>query len=291
MHKHEVEGDRNVVLAVVVNLVLTVAQIIGGVVSGSLALIADAIHNLSDAMALVIAFGARQIARLPANAGMSFGYGRAELVAALINYTTLIVIGLFLIYEAILRFIDPQGINGWIVVVLAALALVIDLITVGLTHRLAKNSMNIRAAFLHNVADALGSIGVIVAGTIIILYDWRYIDPLITLGIAAYILWQALTEGISVVRVLMLATPLDMDRDRVADTVMEVPGVKGVHHVHVWQIDEHRRSFEAHIVVANADVESWEYIKSEIRKVLSATHHVDHATLELEFDAEGGCTQ
>jgi len=289
MHTHAVDGDKKVFWAVVVNLLLTVAQIAGGIVSGSLALIADAIHNLSDAMALVIAFGARKIARLPANADMSFGYGRAEIVAALINYTTLIVIGLFLVYEAVLRFIDPQGINGWIVVVLAVVALVIDLITVGLTHSLAKTSVNIRAAFLHNLADALGSLGVIVAGTVIIVYDWRYIDPLITIGIAAYILWQAATEGVGVIRVLMLATPVDVDRDNVAESVREVEGVLGVHHVHVWQIDEHRRSFEAHIVVSDSDIDRWESIKTKIRNVLHERHDVQHSTLEMEFGAIRGC--
>ena len=282
MHKHEfADGDRKVVWAVLVNILLTVVQIIGGLVSGSLALIADAIHNLSDAMALVIAFGARKIARLPANEEMSFGYGRAELVAAIINYTTLIVIGCFLIYEAIWRFFEPLQVDGWIVVVLATVALIIDLITAGLTHKLAKHSMNIRAAFLHNLADALGSIGVILAGTLILLYDWRYIDPIITMAIAFYILWQALTEGLDVVRVLMLATPKDIDRREMVESITSIDGVVSIQHIHVWQIEENRLSLEAHLTVSAGELSECELLKTKIRKHLSEIYDVQHSTLEI----------
>ena len=282
MHKHDfADGDRKVVLAVLVNILLTIVQIIGGLVSGSLALIADAIHNLSDAMALVIAFGARKIARLPANEEMSFGYGRAELVAAIINYTTLIVIGCFLIYEAVWRFFEPLQVDGWIVVVLATVALIIDLITAGLTDKLAKHSMNIRAAFLHNLADALGSIGVILAGTLILLYDWRYIDPIITIAIAFYILWQALTEGLDVVRILMLATPKDIDRRELMESITSINGVDSIQHIHVWQIEENRLSLEAHLTVSAREFSECESLKTKIRKHLSETYDVQHSTLEI----------
>ena len=282
MHKHDfADGDRKVVWAVLVNVLLTIVQIIGGLVSGSLALIADAIHNLSDAMALVIAFGARKIARLPANEEMSFGYGRAELVAAIINYTTLIVIGCFLIYEAVWRFFEPLQVDGWIVVVLATVALIIDLITAGLTHKLAKYSMNIRAAFLHNLADALGSIGVILAGTLILLYDWRYIDPIITIAIAFYILWQALTEGLDVVRTLMLATPKDIDRRELMESITSINGVDSIQHIHVWQIEENRLSLEAHLTVSAREFSECESLKTKIRKHLSETYDVQHSTLEI----------
>ena len=135
-HAHHAgpDGDRRVALAVGVNIVLTVAQVVGGLLSGSLALIADALHNLSDALSLIIALVARRIARRPADDQMTFGYGRAEVVAALVNLTTLIVLGLFLIYEGIGRLFDPQPIDGWIVVILAAIALVVDLVTVSYTH-------------------------------------------------------------------------------------------------------------------------------------------------------------
>jgi len=148
-------GDRRLWIATGANILLTVAQIVAGLFSGSLALIADAIHNLSDAISLVLALVARRIARRPADAAMTFGYGRAEVVAALINYTTLITLSIWLAFEGVMRLFDPQDVEGWTVVIVAGIALAVDTLTAFLTLKMAKHSMNIRAAFLHNLADAL----------------------------------------------------------------------------------------------------------------------------------------
>lgn len=287
-HHHHIDpasGDRRVAAAVAVNLILTVAQFVGGLLSGSLALIADAIHNLSDALSLVIAFAARRIARRPADDTMTFGYGRAEVVAALVNLTTLIVIGLMLVYEGVQRLFDPVPVDGWIVVILAGVALVVDLITVLLTVRMAKSSMNIRAAFLHNVADALGSVAVIVAGTLILLYDWRLVDPIVTLGISAYILWHAGSELPPVIRLLMLGAPAEPDTEEVREALGRVSGVDSVHHVHLWEIDEHRRSVEAHLVVA--DPAEGPRICRAAKAALEETFGIAHATLEVETSSTG----
>jgi cobalt-zinc-cadmium efflux system protein len=275
-------GDRRVLWAVAVNLGLTVAQIVGGIVAGSLALIADAIHNLSDAMSLGIAFAARRIARRPSDARMTFGYARAEVVAALINYTTLILIGLYLAYEAAVRFLEPRPVAGWIVVIVAGVALAVDLVTALLTYTLSKSSMNIRAAFLHNVADALGSIGVIVAGTLIILYDWRVVDPIVTLAIAGYILWQALAEIGGAIRLLMLGTPPDLDVDALVEELRGVEGVEDVHHVHAWAIDERQNALEAHVVVAEDTGPTAEAVRARLKAVARARFGIGHTTLELE---------
>ncbi|MCF7699569.1 cation diffusion facilitator family transporter [Loktanella sp. M215] len=283
-HHHHVDpgaGDRRIVAAVGVNLLLTVAQIVGGIFSGSLALIADAIHNLSDALALVIAFGARKIARRPADKAMTFGYARAEVVAALINYTTLIVIGIWLVYEGIARLITPAGVDGWLVIWIAALALVIDLVTAALTFAMSKDSMNIRAAFLHNVSDALGSVGVIVAGVLILTFGWTWVDPVVTLAIAGYILWQSLTEIGPVIRLLMLGSPVEADADAIVADMRAVDGVADVHHVHLWMIDEARNAVDAHVVVAEGDWNRADAVKDAVRAALSG-HGVSHATLEIE---------
>ncbi len=274
-------GDRRVALAVVVNLALTVAQVIGGVLSGSLALIADAIHNLSDAISLIIAFAARRIARRDADATMTFGYARAETVAALINYTTLILIGVWLIYEAVLRFYDPTPINGWIVVILASIALVIDLITAALTYSMSKTSMNIRAAFLHNFADALGSVGVIVAGTLVILFGWHIVDPIVTLLIAGYILWHAFAEIGGVIRVLMLGAPPGIGAEAVLTALRKEPGVEDIHHLHLWQMEENHPALDTHVVIAEGRWGDADAIKARLRARLKALG-VGHATLELE---------
>ena len=287
-HHHHIDpedGDRRVALAVVVNLGLTVAQVIGGILSGSLALIADALHNFSDAISLIIAFGARKIARRPADAGMTFGYGRAEVVAALINYTTLIVIGLYLLYEAAMRFIDPQGVDGWLVVIIAGIALGVDLVTALLTYRMSKTSVNIRAAFLHNLADALGSVAVILAGTLIILYDWRLIDPLVTLLIAGYILWQSFAEIRGVIRILMLGSPLNLETSKVLAHLQGIEGVADVHHAHLWQMDEHAAALDTHLVVEKGAWGRADAIKAAVKAALSDKFGIRHTTIEMECAA------
>ena len=274
-------GDKRVAAAVGVNFLLTIVQIIAGVISGSLALIADAIHNLSDALSLIIAFAARRIARKPADADMTFGYQRAEVVAALVNYTTLIVVAFYLAAQGVERLFNPVAVEGWIVVVVAGIALVIDTITALLIFRLSKNSMNIRAAFLHNVADALGSVAVIVAGTLILLYDWRLIDPIVTLGISAYILWHAFLGIKPVIRVLMLGSPSAVSAQDVMARLEGDPAVVDVHHMHLWMMGEHDSSLDAHVVLRSFD--QLEEVKIRLKSMLEAEFAIQHSVFEFEL--------
>lgn len=279
-------GDRRVAWAVAVNLGLTAVQIAAGIVSGSLALIADAVHNFADAMSLIIAFAARRIARRPSDADMTFGYGRIEVVAALVNYTTLIVIALYLVYEAAMRFADPPSVEGWIVVAVAGVALVVDAVTALLTWRLSKQSVNIRAAFLHNLSDALGSVAVIFAGSLILLYDWRLIDPIVTLGIAGYILWLSVKGIVPVARILMLGSPEGLAAGEVCDAIEAVPGVMSVHHLHLWQMQEGVPALEAHVVLDRAGIDEAAAVKRRIRDVLSGRYGIGHSTIETESPDE-----
>ncbi|TMV06309.1 cation transporter [Ruegeria sediminis] len=275
-------GDARVAWAIAVNLFLTLAQVIGGIFSGSLALIADALHNFSDAIALIIAFAARKIARRPADERMSFGYGRAEVIAALVNYTTLIVLSVYLVYEGVLRFFEPEPINGWMVVWIAALALIVDLVTAALTYAMAKDSMNIRAAFVHNIADALGSVAVILAGGAVILFGWTWVDPVVTILIAAYILWHVKSEIGESIRVLMLATPPGLDPEEVAGAIEAVEGVREVHHVHLWSMQEREAALTAHLVIEPGAWGQADGIKATVKAELAKRFGVRHATLELE---------
>lgn len=280
-HAHDLHG-RRLWLAIGINVVLTVVQVAGGIISGSLALIADALHNLSDAGALLLAVLARHIARRPADEVMTFGYGRAEVVAALINFTTLILIGLYLVVEALTRAFDPQPIAGWVVVGVAGVALVVDLATTWLTYAGAKHSMNLRAAFLHNALDALASVGVIVAGVLVILYDWHLADTIITLAIAAYVTYHGANAIGSAIRILMSGTPAGSDVQATIEAMESVEGVLSVHHVHLWAIDEHRRSLEAHVVTAALSGPEAEALKACIKQVLRERYDIGHTTLELE---------
>ncbi|RZU98222.1 cation diffusion facilitator family transporter [Spiribacter vilamensis] len=282
VHADFESGDRRVFLAIVVNGLLTAAQVVAGILSGSLALIADALHNLSDMASLVIGFTARKVARRPADARMSFGYARVEVVAALVNYTTLILVGAYLIYEGIMRIVEPTEVTGWVVVVVAALALIVDAITALLTYSMQKGSVNIRALFLHNLSDALASIAVMVAGTLIILFDAVWVDPAITIGIAVYILYLGLTEIGGPIRTLMLCSPPDIDGEAVISTLREVDGVQDVHHVHLWQMQEHEASLDAHVVLTEVGWQRLEAVKSELKTALGNGFGILHSTLEFE---------
>jgi len=282
VHMEPKEGDRRVAIAIWANGLLTVAQIVGGILSGSLALIADAIHNFSDMASLVIAFGARKIARRPADAKMTFGYGRVEIVAALINYTSLIIIGLYLVYEGAMRFANPVPIEGWTVVILGGVALFIDTLTAILTYSMQKGSVNIRALFLHNLSDALASVAVIVGGVLILLYDVRWVDPAITIGIAAYILWLAFTEIGGPIRTLMLGSPPDMDTDAVITAIEDIDGVEELHHAHFWQMQEHQAALDTHVVIEDARWDDLERIKEDIKTRLEEAFDISHSTLEFE---------
>ena len=273
-------SDTRLVWAVVVNVGLTAAQIIGGILSGSLALIADALHNFSDAASLGLALFARKIGRRPADKLMTFGYGRAEVIAALINLTTLIIVGLYLLIEAVNRYFDPQPVEGWTIVIVAGIALVIDIATAALVHKVVKGSLNIRAAFLHNVSDALASVGVIVAGTLILLYQLYIADLVMTVLIAAYVLYQGVSLLPKTIKLLMGAVPDDVEYDAIVQALREMPGVENLHHVHIWSLDEHARALEAHLVPASTSLEAFEAVKKDTRAMLQSRFSIDHATLE-----------
>jgi cobalt-zinc-cadmium efflux system protein len=275
-------GDRRVSIAIWANALLTVAQVAGGILSGSLALIADALHNFSDMASLVIAFAARKIARRPADNRMTFGYGRIEVVAGLINYTTLILIGVYLIYEGGMRMIDPPEVAGWTVVILGSLALIVDTLTALLTYSMQKGSVNIRALFLHNLSDALASVAVIIGGSLILLYDMWWVDPAITIGIALYILYLAITEIGGPVRILMLGSPEGVNGDEVIALMRGVDGVADVHHVHLWQMQEHEAALDCHVVIKP---EAWarvEEIKAKLKYRLTGDFGIVHSSLEFE---------
>jgi len=281
-HIDPTSGDRRVSIAIWANGILTIAQIVGGILAGSLSLIADALHNFSDMAALVIAFAARKIARRPPDSQMTFGYGRIEVVAALINYTTLIIVGIYLIYEGFMRMIDPPEIQGWIVVIIGIVALLVDALTALLTWSMQKHSVNIRALFLHNLSDAFASIAVIIGGSLILLYDMRWVDPAITIGIALYILYLAFTEIGGPVRTLMLGSPPDIDGQSVIEALRDVQGVEDVHHVHLWQMQENTAALDCHVVITEAGWRQLEAIKVNIKAQLKARFGIGHSSLEFE---------
>ncbi len=244
------------------------------------ALIADALHNFSDAASLGLAWFARKIGRRPADKLMTFGYAQGEVVAALINLTTLLIIGFYLLVETIDRFADPQPVESWTVIGVAGIALVIDLVTAFITHRGASDSINMKAAFLHNVSDAMASVGVIAAGVLILLYDFYLADLIITVVIAGYVIWQGLSLMPRTVRLLMGAVPDEVEFDQIVHALQEHDGIAGVHHVHVWNLGEHHRALEVHLTPSTTSLQAFERLKQPIRDMLLEKFGIAHATLE-----------
>ena len=290
-HHHGPESDRGLLVAVGINVLLTLAQVMGGIISGSLSLIADALHNLSDAASLGIALFARTLSRKPADEFKTFGYQRAEVIAALINLTLLVTISLYLIYEAVWRIVEPQDITGWIIVLVAGIALIIDMITALITFKMSKDSINMKAAFLHNLSDALASIGVIMAGTLILLYEWYWVDTLITFLIAGFVLWQGLTLLPKTIHLLMEGTPEELSSEDIKLSAEKINQVEDVHHIHIWHLDEHRIALEAHVVVTADKLKEVEVIKDKLKLLLKDEFNITHSTLEFESHIDANCDE
>ena len=281
-HDHSHTHDGKLSFAVFINILLTVVQIIGGLVSGSLSLIADALHNLSDAGAIIIAIIARKIARKPASSNMTYGFKRAEIIGALINSTTLIIVGFYLIYEAISKYFNPEPIDGWIVVWIATIALVIDAVTAWLTYRSGvKNNLNLKAVFIHNMSDAFASIVVIVAGTLIILYQWYFVDIIATIAISMYVIYHGLSLAKQTIKILMQAVPDDIDIDELCTVIESLSSVKKVNHIHVWQLDDNKKFLEAHVTLEKDQIDNG---VAQIKKILVNQYGIDHSTIERYID-------
>jgi cobalt-zinc-cadmium efflux system protein len=278
-------SDSRLLWAIVLNQLLTVGQVVAGIISGSVALLSDAAHNFNDANALLIAYIARRISRKEASQRFTFGYRRAELIGAIINLTLLGAIGLYLIYEGVMRFVEPKEIIGWLMAAAAGLAIVVDVGTALLLWAMSRGSLNIRAAFIHNIVDALGSVGVLLGAAAIIWLGWAWVDSVLTLLIAGYVLWQVLTMLPQAAHVLMEGAPQGLDLPALVSRVEGIDGVEGLHHVHVWELDESHRAIEAHVVIRPQRAQELETIKRRVKLLLAEEFHIEHSTLELEYAA------
>lgn len=278
-HAHSHAGNGKLTVAVFINVLLTVVQVIGGVLSGSLSLIADALHNLSDAGAIVIAIFARKISANKADENMTFGYQRAEIIGSLINSIILVIVGLYLIYEAISKYFNPSEINGWLVIYIAGIALVIDIATAVLTYISgAKNSMNLRAAFIHNVSDAMASIAVIIAGVLIIFYQWYVVDVIATVLISIYVLYYGVLLALESIKILMQAVPKTCEINALKSDIELNVAVSSAFDIHVWQLDEHKLFLECKLqLTPNVD----KVDLAEIKAMLASKYGIKHSTIEV----------
>jgi cobalt-zinc-cadmium efflux system protein len=284
-HHHHPVNEKNLLVATLLNLLITIVEFAGGILSGSLALLSDALHNLSDTFATFIAYLATLIGRRGANQRRTFGYKRMEILAALLNAVILIVMSFFLIKEAYVRWNDPRPINSMIMMVVAMIGLLANVYAVILLKRDASKSLNVRAAYVHLIGDSLSSVVVIIGGILIQIFDIPWIDPLITFLISLYIIREAFVILKESANILMQSAPDSLDLESVKRKVEQVAKVQNIHHLHAWMLTDQEIHLEAHVELEE-DLKLSEVKKKqlEIEQLLQNDFRILHVTLQFEFD-------
>lgn len=285
--KEETSGGTRLLITLLLNLMIPVAQVIGGVYAHSMALISDATHNFSDFVAVLIAYVAHRIGRKGASLQNTFGYKRAEILAATMNVAILIAASAFIIYQAAERFRHPQAVLGQVVILMAGVGILGNGLSAWLLHRDSKHSLNVRGAFLHMLGDLLTSVMVLINGVVLIFRPWYWLDPLLSVLIVLFILkncWSILKEATGI---LMNATPRDLGLEEIKDALKQVPGVCGVHYLHAWNISASSIGFSCHVEVMDQRVSEAEKIGERIRHELLHRFGIDHPVLQFETGSCG----
>ncbi|NJE07436.1 cation transporter [Thermococcus sp. M39] len=270
------------VFSIGLNFIITLAEVIGGILSGSLALLSDALHNFSDAMSLLLSYIAIRIGEREKNEKYTFGYKRAEILTAFVNSTVLVGVSLFLFTEAYKRFKHPNPIDTGLMLIVAIIGLIANLISVLLLHGHSHESINVRSAYLHLLSDTLSSVAVIIGGFAIRYWGILWIDPAITILISAYILKEGFEVLKHSVEILMEASP-EVNIEDVKKELENIDGVKNVHHIHLWRIGEKDIHFECHIEVEDMKISEAQRIIDEAEERLKK-FGITHVTVQLEIN-------
>lgn len=284
-HHHDITGasDRRLAISLALNVGITLAEIAGGILSNSLALLSDAVHNFSDASSLGVSWLARRISRMDRTPAHSFGFKRAEVLASLVNTTALIGIGCFLMVESIKKFLHPEPVLGKVMLIVAVFGLIGNLVTAWLLHGDSKKSLNIRAAYLHIVMDTLSSVGVIAAALLMLAFGWFWLDPLLTLLVSLYVLrasWPLLKTSI---HILMQGVPDQIDAKKLVERLEKHSGVLNVHHVHIWTTDGNDIYLEAHVALCEDPQPETDNIIESLSEIAAKEFGIHHVTLQPEF--------
>ena len=284
-HAADLKG-RNLLISIGLNVLITLAQIIGGLISGSLALLSDAVHNLSDVISLIISYIAQRYSKKEASTHKTFGYKRAEIIAAFVNAATLIVIAVLLMKEAVERFLNPQAIASDLVIWLAVLGIVANGLSVLLLQKDSKGNMNMRSAYLHLLTDMMASVAVLVGGILMHYFKIYWIDSLLTLAISIYLIVMGYGLLKSSFKVLMLFSPEDLEIDDLIKEVKQLDAVKNIHHVHIWQLNDDEVHLEAHIDLKNdIKLSAFDAILLEIEHI-AMRYGINHINIQPEYDKD-----
>lgn len=286
IHKHEVKG-KNLLYSIVLNLVITIAQVVGGIISGSLALISDALHNFSDVLSLVFSLVAHKLSRRKASLDQTFGFKRAELLAAFVNAATLIIVAFILIYGAIERLISPHEIESNLVIWLALLGIIVNGFSVLLLKKDADHNLNMKSAYLHLLTDMMASVAVLVGGLLMKFYSWFWVDSVMTILIAVYLIIVGFDLIIKSTKMLMLFTPDYIDIKAMVREVHKIEGVNKLHHIHVWHLNEEELHLEAHLDCSNdIKMSDFNILLDKIEIVLFEKFGINHINIQPEFKKE-----
>ncbi len=276
--------SKNLLITILLNFLITIAEIFGGIFSGSLSLLSDALHNFSDVLSIIITYIALKLSKKPKTLKYTFGYKRAEIIAAIINSSTLIIISFFLIKEAIEHFINPTHITGFIMLIVASGGLIANVLGTILIKKDAKDNLNIRAAYFHLLSDAVSSVAVIIGAVFIISFNIYWIDPLLTILISIYILKAAYSIIKEAINIIMMSSPHDIDLQKVKEIIEEIPEVKNIHHVHIWKLNDDDIHFESHIEVEDTLISNTMLIQKNIEDKLHKEFGINHFTFQFECD-------
>ena len=276
-------SGRRIVSVTLLNLAITLAEFVGGMLSGSLALLSDSLHNLSDTLAIVLSYAAHRLAGRPKNARKTFGYKRTEILAALLNSSALVAISIYLIYQAVKRFSQPEPIATGLMLMIALIGLLANLISVLVLHRDSNHSLNIRSSYLHLLGDTLSSVAVLMGGLAIRYLGILWIDPAITILISLYILRETWATLRTAVDILMQAAPA-LDYETIRKDLESMAGVHNLHHVHAWMSNENTIFFEAHIELDDMPLSQAEQICLKIEQHLTDHFGISHVTLQPEVN-------
>lgn len=286
-HHHHAVNEKNLLAATFLNLVITIVEIAGGLLSGSLALLSDALHNLSDTFATFIAYLATLIGKREANQKKTFGYKRLEILAALINAVILIVMSFFLIKEAWHRLQEPAPINSLIMLVVGMIGLLANLYAVLILRKDASRSINVKAAYVHLIGDSLSSVVVILGSIMIRIFKIEWIDPAITVLISVYIIHSGFRILKQSVNILMQASPENLDLTRIKHRVEQEPEVLNIHHIHSWMLTDREVHMEAHVELKNdLKISQVKEIQESIEYFLRKDFGIAHITLQFEFETD-----
>jgi cobalt-zinc-cadmium efflux system protein len=292
-HSHSHIGDltkqttKRLTLSLILTAAFVIIEVVAGIFGNSLALLTDAAHNFTDVIALGLSWYALNIALKPAHAGKTFGYHRVGILVALINSTTLILIAFGIFFEAYKRFITPPEVDSTILIGVGAVAFIINLVTALMVKEGSEHDLNLRSAFLHLMGDVVSTLGAVIAGIIIAFTQWNWLDPLVSILIGTFILYNAWGILKQTIHILLESTPENINMDSMVNDLQKVNGVLGVHDLHVWSISENLRMLSAHVVIDNISVGEGVTIQHNINELLTHNYNIQHATLQLECE---GCS-